>query len=167
MEYKNTWKGRIFLWGGWDIIQTQGIDRDFFSHLKEKAHILYIQAAMESDSQTLASCSEWFSRLIRFQASDKNIVFTIMSDKDKYAINSKRYDAIYIGWGNTYKLLDYIINNNLDIELTRYIKDGGIVYWGSAGAIILGADIWTVSEENDSNYSHHKGLDLLNGFSLR
>ncbi|MDD5376647.1 MAG: Type 1 glutamine amidotransferase-like domain-containing protein [Candidatus Gracilibacteria bacterium] len=166
MNGKNIRNGWIFLGGGGDIDQTEALDKDFFSHLKEKAHILYIQAAMASDPQTLTSCSEWFSRLIEFQASDKNILFTMISDKDT-SVSIEDYDAIYIGGGNTYKLLDFIKRNSLDIRLIKYISQGGIVYGGSAGAIILGADIRTVSEENDSDYPNNKGLNLLDGLSLR
>ncbi len=37
--------------------------------------------------------------------------------------NLNDYKVIYIVGGNTYKLLDYICKNNLDIKFKEYLKE--------------------------------------------
>jgi dipeptidase E len=52
--------------------------------------------------------------------------------------------------------------------LRRFIERGGIVYGGSAGAIILGRDIMTAAhlDVNEVGLQDTAGLDLLNGYSV-
>jgi dipeptidase E len=76
------------------------------------------------------------------------------------------YDAIYMGGGNTYKLLDYIYKEKLDKKLLDFIKKEGIIYGGSAGAMVLGKDIRTAEEENDKNYLNYIGLNLIENKSI-
>ncbi len=55
------------------------------------------------------------------------------------------YACLYIGGGNTYKLLDCLKKSGAFEKIRRYLlEDDGIVYGGSAGAIIFGKDL----EEN-------------------
>lgn len=77
-----------------------------------------------------------------------------------------KYRAIYIGGGNTFKLLDEIRRTGFDKKLVEFIKQGGIAYGGSAGAIIMGKNIETVIEEKDRDIDP-AGLDLLNGYCIR
>jgi dipeptidase E len=53
----------------------------------------------------------------------------------------------------------------LDI-LSKYIREEGIVYGGSAGAIILGKDILTANDPNEVNINNFEGLNELNEFSV-
>jgi dipeptidase E len=76
------------------------------------------------------------------------------------------YDAVYIGGGNTFNLLEEIKSSRFDLKLSSYIQKGGLVYGGSAGAIILGKDITTSPDKNTTNLASFKGLNLLNGFSV-
>lgn len=85
---------------------------------------------------------------------------------NKKETDLKQYDAIYIGGGNTYKLLKTIQETKFDKILTNFYKNGGIIYGGSAGAIICGYDIKTVSEENEINYVYNNGLNLISNSSL-
>jgi len=78
----------------------------------------------------------------------------------------KDFGGIYIGGGNTYKLLDNIYSSNFDEVLGEYYSKGGLIYGGSAGAIILGKTISIVTEENVANYTYEDGLNLLNGRSV-
>lgn len=52
--------------------------------------------------------------------------------------------------------------------LQRFILSGGLVYGGSAGAIILGRDIMTAAhiDPNDVGLHDTAGLDLLGGCSI-
>ena len=81
-------------------------------------------------------------------------------------LDFKNYDAIYIGGGNTYFLLNMLKKCDLDEKLVDYYNNGGIIYGGSAGALILGKSIETVSYERNSELESSEGLNLLNGFSI-
>jgi dipeptidase E len=74
-------------------------------------------------------------------------------------INLSEFSGVYIGGGNTFKLLEGIRKIGFDKILADYINKGGNYYGGSAGAIILGKDI---SSSNDENISEIKRLDGLN-----
>jgi len=66
--------------------------------------------------------------------------------------------GLYIGGGNTVKLLSEIHNAGFDQKLREICSRGMPVYGGSAGAIILGRTILTAPES--------KGLGLVDGFSI-
>lgn len=152
--------GYIILSGGGDIETSFKLDEKYFSLLKNNAKILYIPVALDRDKIGFEACYDWFSVLISKYAGEKDIDFTMLLENDKIP-DFGAYDSIYIGGGNTFKLLDYINRNNISKNIIEYSKNNGIVYGGSAGAIVLGKDIRTVEEENDKNYSYFNGLNLL------
>ena len=93
----------------------------------------------------------------------------VTSGEDLYKKNFDNYSAIYIGGGNTYKLLRDIKENNCLDKIKRYIDNDGIVFGGSAGAIIFGKDIDTCKYEDDNSIIGLKdtsGFDVLSGYSL-
>ncbi len=83
-----------------------------------------------------------------------------------------KYDAVYFGGGNTYYLLNHVKNNKFDKLIKRYYKSGGIIYGGSAGAIILGRDIQTAgfggdADRNQVGLTDFDGLNLVSGYSIQ
>ena len=158
-------KGRLILSGGGDIEASFDVDKNYFSLLKNNSKILYIPVALDRTSIGFEACYDWFSTLIAKHSKNKELDFTMLLENDQIP-DLMSYNSIYIGGGNTYKLLDYIIKNNLDKKLIDYLKKGGVVYGGSAGAIIFGKDIRTVDEENDMNYPQFLGLNFLRGYSV-
>ncbi|MEK7116602.1 MAG: Type 1 glutamine amidotransferase-like domain-containing protein [Patescibacteria group bacterium] len=158
-------KGKLILSGGGDLKISYNLDKEFFSLLKNNAKILYIPIALKRDRIGFEACYDWFSNIIATHAKDKDIDFTMILEHDSVP-DLKNYECVYIGGGNTFKLLDFIINKQLDKRMLDYLNSGGIVYGGSAGAIIFGKDIRTVEEENDHNYIYVNGLNCIDGYSL-
>src|SRR5690606_2508300 len=80
----------------------------------------------------------------------------------------KQYSAVYIGGGNTFSLLKDLRTFHFDEVLREYIKSGGIVYGGSAGAIILGADIMTCAhlDSNNVDLKDYRAFNLINDFAI-
>jgi dipeptidase E len=80
----------------------------------------------------------------------------------------EEFDAVYIGGGNTYSLLAELIQSGFDNHLKVYAAAGGIIYGGSAGAVVLGKDIRTVShmDRNDIGLLEVNCLNLANGHSI-
>ena len=153
----------LFLGGGGDIQDSIEIDTAFFSHLIPNDKILYIPVAC--DFTTYENCFVWFNSLVKKYTNIPSDNITMLLETSVIP-NLNDYKAIYIGGGNTYKLLDYICKNNLDIKFKEYLKGSGIIFGGSAGAIIFGKTIETVIEEKE-NYPDNPALNMVKDYAIR
>jgi dipeptidase E len=80
--------------------------------------------------------------------------------------NLQEAGGLYIGGGDTVKLLREVRGSGFAEVLRAFIDTGGSVYGGSAGAILLGASIKTAPEASSSEFEAAKGLDVLHGYSV-
>lgn len=157
-------KGIIYLSGGGDAKATIDIDYCFVKNISNN-EILYIPIAMERDLIGYEACYDWLVNTISRHSEDFIDISMILNLKE--CKNIDFFSAVYIGGGNTYKLLKEINDSGFSVILKRYVQNGGIVYGGSAGAIILGKNISTVSEENIKyNYNFNDGLSLIGDYSI-
>ena len=80
----------------------------------------------------------------------------------------KKFDAVYIGGGNTFKLMKEFKDSTFDKLLIDFYHFGGHIYGGSAGAIILGENIITASKDdiNEVGLKDLRGLNLCNEYSI-
>ena len=79
------------------------------------------------------------------------------------------YACLYIGGGNTYKLLNDLKISGAFDKIRKYlIEENGIVYGGSAGAIIFGRDLDSCNTDDDNEVGlvDHTGFNMINGYSL-
>lgn len=156
-------KAVIFLGGGGGSKASADLDTIFFSKLSNNAHILYIPTALESERYPGAV--EWFTKVVRLYSD--TIDFTMMTEDNVNEIDFDNFDAVYIGGGNTYKLLDFIIVNNLDKKLRAFIESGRLFYGGSAGAVLIGKTINTASGMDPKlDYKYDAGLNWLQNASV-
>jgi len=159
-------KNIFYISGGGSEIQSEKIDRDFAKYIDGKK-LMYIPIALNRNVLGFEMCYDWITKL--FLRFSYNIdVPQIHMYLDPFAISEHifEYDAIYIGGGNTFKLLDFLYKNNLFVKIREFYKMGRPVYGGSAGAIILGEDIRIIDEENDANYVYSKGFNVLDDKSF-
>ncbi|NCN99296.1 type 1 glutamine amidotransferase-like domain-containing protein [Candidatus Pacearchaeota archaeon] len=155
----------IFLSGGGNAQQSRLLDSLFVEKVGERK-ILYLPVAMKRDKIGYEACFDWIISTLTSHSKnflDIDMVTNLASVSREYLEN---FGAIYIGGGNTYKLLDEIRKSGFDKLMIDFLWKGGIIYGGSAGAIVLGKDISIVSEEKDRDISS-KGLDLINGYSIK
>jgi len=155
--------GKLFLSGGGNEKQTYGID-EFL--LKDVKNILYIPVAWKNND--FESCRNWF---INAMEQHKKVEINMLTNLTK-SPDLKNYDAVYIGGGNTFKLLKEIRESGFDEKLLRYYDNGGKIYGGSAGAIIWGRDINIAlicadADVNDVNLKNTRGFDKLNGHDIQ
>lgn len=162
----NKKKYNLYISGGGNEKQSFALDKAFASNDIKK--LLYIPVALERTTVGFEGCFDWISKTLGGVFED---FIEIDMCLDLHLINEEfleKYDAIYIGGGNTYKLLDILYTTNSFPLIKDYIiKKKGFVYGGSAGAIIMGKTIETVKEENDKNYKHSLGLNVLGEKSVR
>ncbi len=156
---------RVFLCGGGSGIQTTDAYEKFSSLIGDKSKpLLYIPLAMYDCN--MDDCYTW----IKEELKNYNIenVEMVRAPKDLIDKSLEDYSAIFIGGGNTFKLLFELKLTGFFDRLKEYINNNGIVFGGSSGAIILGKDIRScnLDDENDVGLVDTTGIDVLNGYSV-
>jgi dipeptidase E len=157
-------RGKIFLSGGGGFKKTHDFDRIFLRNLKS---VIYIPIAWKNNN--FKGCLKWFKSMLR--SHNKKVVVEMLTDLSK-KIELNNFDAVYIGGGNTFKLLKKIKDSKFGEKLLKYYKNGGIIYGGSAGAIIWGNDI-TISklckdaDVNKVMLKGTKGFNLLKNLDIQ
>lgn len=155
----------IILCGGGEASQTYLVD-EFFSAKLKKNKILFLPQACSPEMWSYKKALNWLVKRTAFSRIEVIMCENIMNIDSKYL---EGFDAIYIMGGNTFKLLKVIREAELEDKIIGFLKDGKIVYGLSAGAIVLGANIYTATSgpEKDSNIvniTNLKSLNFLNGF---
>jgi len=156
----------LYLSGGGNSEDSRLLDKKFIDSLPNKKFV-YIPIALKGDKKhPYNKCLEWinntFSRL-----TNEKFEISLLTDLSGIDIDDlKTFDGIYIGGGNTWSLMQEIKNSGFYETLIRYIKSGGQVYGGSAGAIIFGKRIDTHDDENEIEFKDISGFNLLHGYSV-
>lgn len=157
---------KIILGGGGNETSAFESHKLFCEQLHGTKKTLYIPIALLSEKYTAESCLKWFTKAVEpFSISSIDIL--ISSDKiSQEQLNS--YDGVYIGGGNTFKLLKEFKDSGFYKLLSEYIKGDGVVYGGSAGAIIFGKDISTAkfADSNEVGLKDIEGFNLFNDYSI-
>ena len=155
---------RLFLCGGGCGNQVIDAYQEFYKLIDIKKPLLYVPLAMNEDKYD--SCYEWFSSeiqqmgLLEFEM--------VKSEKELAEKKFDNYCAIFIGGGNTYELLNKIKSADLFDKFIKYVKNNGIIFGGSAGAIILGKDIdlCKIDDGNTCNLKDTTGFNFVNNISF-
>ena len=153
---------KLYLSGGGSGKQNHFAYINFFRIIDKSKPILYIPLAMESTMYK--SCYNWFKNEINSYNFDKFEMVKSSLELSKLDLNN--YSALFIGGGNTYKLLSELKENDNINKIKKYLLNGGIVYGGSAGAIIFGKDIDGCKLMDKKNDVNTTGFNLINGYSL-
>ncbi|MDD3687661.1 MAG: Type 1 glutamine amidotransferase-like domain-containing protein, partial [Bacteroidales bacterium] len=157
---------KLFLSGGGDIKASYSFDNIFFNLLPKNAKILYIPIAMADTMAKTEAALDWFSKLVSSHSSEEKCFDFTLWNAESPLPDLRKFDAVYVGGGNTYKLLMVLEQVKMLQALMEYIGSGGIYYGGSAGAVIAGNSLRTVEEENLHNYSGCSGMDLIDNLSI-
>ena len=156
---------RIYLSGGGDEKQSFPLDNFFFSSLPENGRFLYIPLALRGNN-LYATSHLWMKGVVKLHKR-ADIQFETADDPARYRLDTlKEFNGIYIGGGNTWNLIRELRDSGFSDILIKYHKDGGQIYGGSAGAIIMGKRIDTHDDANKINYKNLSGFDLLHNFSV-
>lgn len=157
---------KLFLNGGGCGKQTILTYKEINKIIDHNKPVLYVPLAMDETDHPYDSCYEWIKEEI--SSIDIPNIEMVRSFEELTNKDFNKYSLIYIGGGNTYKLLNGIKTTHTYDKLKEYIKNDGIVYGSSAGAVIFGKDIniIEVMDDNDIGIKDTSGFDYLNGISL-
>lgn len=163
----------LILAGGGNSTESAPIDKLLVdvirNNSKEKREVLYIPIAMPKKDHSFGECWDWFTNCFSKYKLNKIDMWTYLEGR-RYG-ELCRYRAVYIGGGITFNLLHEIKRTGFDYLLKRFLADGGIIYGGSAGAILLGNNITTAyfgryPDTNRIGLRDLIGLNLLRGASV-
>ena len=155
---------KLFLCGGGSEDQAYEAYEKFNAIINHTKPILYIPLAMMKERYD--GCYSWIKNELRnVQVPHIDMV---RSAEEIVTKDLSEYGAIFIGGGNTYKLLAELKNSGAFAKIKQYLESDGIVFGGSAGAIIFGQYIDTCkyADKNDVGLRDQAGFDAINNFSL-
>ena len=135
--------------------------KESYALLKRKVDtnkpLFYIPLAMEKEKYP--SCLEWITGdLAEFNISK---IKMITSAEELCVKNLAGYAALFIGGGNTYKLLAELKSCNAFQKINAFLEEDGVVFGGSAGAILFGKTIDSCRHAD----SNKVGLKEVTGFN--
>ena len=156
----------MILAGGGDAPDSRPLDDRFAEWLGPQGRLLYLPIASESKGTGYAGHLAWITSVFGpLGVADIRMWAELESHTTAELAN---FSGVYIGGGNTFRLLHLLRRTGFDMALRRYALAGGAVYGGSAGAIVLGADIASCERDdpNTVGLSGTRGLDLLGGHDV-
>jgi len=151
---------RILLAGGGSAEDERPALQLFATWIGGEGSLLYLPVAMADPGQAQF---DWLMGALRPLDAGQIEMWTDMRQHDPAEL--AHFDGIFIGGGNTYRLLHELRTAGLIAALVDFANDGRALYGGSAGAILLGRDIGTCAhmDENIVGLSDTSGLDLVHG----
>lgn len=155
---------KLFLSWWWDANQTKVFDDYFKSHFSGSKKVLYIPRAMYPERYD--SCKTWVSWIFN---PEEGFDIELLHEDDAWAVDIHQIDAVYIGWGNTYRLLHLLRQTGFDKLLLHFVSSGKLVYGWSAWALILSENICSCDGDlNIFGYTteQSQGLNLIDWFRL-
>jgi dipeptidase E len=157
---------KLFLNGGGSGKQTILTYKEINKVIAHNKPVLYIPLAMDEEDHPYDSCYEWIKEEI--SCIDIPNIEMVRSFEELEKKDFDKYSLIYIGGGNTYKLLNGFKTTMTYDKLKKYISNNGIVYGGSAGTVIFGKsiNIIEIMDSNEVNLTDTDGFNYLNNISI-
>ena len=149
--------GEVLLGGGGDADDSSPVDKRLVEQIGDDATMGYIPVAMPS--KRYPDCMEWITSVFERYGLTNIEMWPDLTEVTTETVAD--VSAIYIGGGNTYRLLNKVRTTGLDTLLYEFVSDGGALYGGSAGAIICGETIETTPDENRAGIVDTTGLGLF------
>ncbi len=119
--------------------------------------VLYLPIAAEQVDQNQQEYREWIELALGAYGDFDIDLWSSLSARKPSELN--KFEAVFIGGGNTFNLLHQLRRYNFDQAIKAFVGQRKPIYGGSAGAIVLGRSISTASHY-DQNYV---GLADLSG----
>ena len=159
---------QLILSGGGSNEKSKGVD-SLFTLLLINNRVLYIPIAMNRIKHPYEECLSWLKNSLS-QYGEFEI--TICNEEDLKEITYDdllSFGGVFIGGGNTYKLLKNFKDSGFDKKLIRLLKRTDVpVIGGSAGALIFAKSIQTAEpyDSNDFGLDDFLGMNLVKGMNI-
>jgi len=150
----------IFLSGGGSAKESVLFDKHFVEVIDRSRPLIYIPNAKES--KQYQKCIKWFLHAM----TSLGITDIEMWDNLSPRLDVNLISGIYIGGGNTVKLLNELRQSGFCNYILNAAKERVPIYGGSAGAIILGEDIRTAPEARHMTGTESSGLKIVKNYSI-
>lgn len=162
----NNKRGKLYLSGGGEINQTFELDDRFLRDLSIRK-ICYIPLAGTPGVFGYESYFDWFIKMLAAHQDEFFEVDMVTASDQLNELDLHSYGAVYIGGGNSYRLLNLFKSTDFALKILEYFNHGGMIYGGSAGAIVLGKSLEIVKQEDLFNAQYgDAGLGLLGDYSI-
>jgi len=159
---------KLFLSGGGSDGKSTEVDKKYIEVIDKTKPILYIPIAIDTNKHPYSGCLNWIKGNFARYHFDNFVMWVEDDLKNKTGQDFEQFGGIYIGGGNTFKLLNDL--KNLDtFEILKSLALNDIpIYGGSAGAVILAKSIITASylDKNEINLADFSALNLINGYDV-
>jgi dipeptidase E len=152
--------------GGGGSAEQEAANVDHLAKLLRSSErpLLYLPLAAEDPSDP--RFDEWIHSV--FAPRGVTQIEICRSVAQASSLDLGEFSGVFMGGGNTYLLMHRLRESGLDVGIGLAAADGLPVYGGSAGAIVLGADIESCAhlDENKIALSDTSGLDLCHGLAI-
>jgi dipeptidase E len=130
--------------------------------------LLYIPIATNTTKYPYSGCVDWLSGVLGPLGVANIIMWTEEDLKTKTENDFEQFSGVYIGGGNTFKLLKELKEFGTFENIRKLALKGIPIYGGSAGAIILAKTIIPAmsADENKVGLTDFSALNLVHGFDV-
>jgi len=159
---------KLFLSGGGSGSDSIHLDQKYIQALNSNKPVLYIPIAIDTQRHPYQECLKWIRGQFQPLGFDNFIMWTENELRGKNLKDFEQFGGIYIGGGNTFKLLKELKEFGTFEILKNLAQKDVPIYGGSAGAIILARTIIPAlsADSNDVKITDFSALDLLRGYDI-
>ncbi len=159
---------QLFLSGGGDSDKSFEYDKKFIEAIDTTKPVLYIPIAMPQETHSYGDCLKWVKNNFKPFSFDNFVMWTEEDLKIKKIEDFKQFGGIYIGGGNTFKLLKELKEFGTVEILIELAKQNIPIFGGSAGAIIWGKTICTAIgyDDNEVRLSDFSAFNKVFGYEI-
>lgn len=159
---------KLFLGGGGGGVDSIELDKKFVSVLDLSKPLLYIPIAANTIKYPYSGCVDWLSSILNPLGVENIVMWTEDDLKNKIKVDFDQFSGIYIGGGNTYKLLSNLKEFGILNIIKELAEEDLPIYGGSAGAIILSKSIIPAGflDENKIGLTDFSALNLVHDYEI-
>ena len=158
-------KNELYLSGGGDEHQSFPLDSFFFEKIPQNGTFLYIPIALRGH-KLYATAALWMKNILALHKRE-DVTFELWDDvAHKTYADVARFDAMYIGGGNTWSLMEELRGVDFPKVIAEFLEKKGSVYGGSAGAIVMGKRIDTHDDKNEISWTDMNGFAMTGNYSV-
>lgn len=157
---------RLLLGGGGSAEDERAVIERFASWVGTSGAVLYLPVALGGPGSDYGPCLDWALSALNPLGVGRIDMWTNLADHDPAGVAA--YAGIFIGGGNTFNLLHRLRSTGFGKAIVDFAGRGGVVYGGSAGAIVMGRDVSTCAhvDDNEAGITDTSGLDLVHGHAV-